>query len=60
LKNTTFFEEWSEFLDRLVVIPDELLITGDLNFHLDKSQIDVDLFFTDLALSEMREILSLA
>jgi hypothetical protein len=35
LKNTTFFEEWSEFLDHLVVIPDELLITGDLNFHLD-------------------------
>ena len=31
LKNTTFFEEWSEFLDRLVV----MLITGDLNFHLD-------------------------
>ena len=35
LKNTTFFEEWSEFLDHLVVIRDELLITGDLNFHLD-------------------------
>jgi hypothetical protein len=35
LKITTFFEGWSEFLDRLVVIPDELLITGDLNFHLD-------------------------
>ncbi|CAG2255723.1 unnamed protein product [Mytilus edulis] len=35
LKNTSFFEEWSEFLDRLVVIPNELLITGDLNFHLD-------------------------
>ncbi|CAG2185348.1 unnamed protein product [Mytilus edulis] len=35
LKNSTFFEEWSEFLDRLVVIPNELLITGDLNFHLD-------------------------
>ena len=31
MKNTTFFEEWSEFLDRLVV----MLITGDLNFHLD-------------------------
>ncbi|CAC5400145.1 unnamed protein product [Mytilus coruscus] len=35
LKNTTLFKEWSEFLDRLVVIPNELLITGDLNFHLD-------------------------
>ncbi|VDI39828.1 DNA polymerase beta [Mytilus galloprovincialis] len=29
------FMEWSEFLDGLVVIPNELLITGDLNFHLD-------------------------
>ncbi|XP_071149246.1 uncharacterized protein [Mytilus edulis] len=35
LKNISFFEEWSEFLDRLFVIPNELLITGDLNFHLD-------------------------
>ncbi|VDI51143.1 MFS transporter, FHS family, Na+ dependent glucose transporter 1 [Mytilus galloprovincialis] len=35
LKNSTFFEEWSEFLDRLVVTPEELVITGDLNFHLD-------------------------
>jgi hypothetical protein len=63
LKNTTLFEEWTEFLDRLFVIPDELLITGDLNFHLDnvnRSQIDIDSFFTDLALSEMREIISMA
>jgi hypothetical protein len=35
LKDTTFFKEWSDFLDRLVVIPDELLITGELNCHLD-------------------------
>ncbi|CAG2223690.1 unnamed protein product [Mytilus edulis] len=35
LKNSTFFEEWSEFLDRLVVTSEELVITGDLNFHLD-------------------------
>ena len=34
-KNTIFFNEWSEYLDRLVVIPEEIIITGDLNFHLD-------------------------
>jgi hypothetical protein len=30
-----FFDEWSDFLDQVVVTPDELIITGDLNFHLD-------------------------
>ncbi|CAG2249207.1 unnamed protein product [Mytilus edulis] len=35
LKTSTFFEEWSTFLDQLVIIPEEIVITGDLNFHLD-------------------------
>ena len=34
-RNSVFFDEWSDFLDRIVIIPDELIITGDLNFHLD-------------------------
>ena len=34
-RNSVFFDEWSDFLDQVVVIPDELIITGDLNFHLD-------------------------
>ena len=36
-KIATFFEEWSTFLDNVVVSPDELVITGDLNFHLDNA-----------------------
>lgn len=34
-RNTLFFEEWSNYLDHQVVIPQEIIITGDLNFHLD-------------------------
>ena len=34
-KNSIFFEEWSEFLDRVVVTSDALVIMGDLNFHID-------------------------
>lgn len=33
--NSVFFEEWSQFLDHGVTIPEELVMTGDLNFHLD-------------------------
>ncbi|CAC5420545.1 unnamed protein product [Mytilus coruscus] len=35
LKNSTFFEEWSDFLDYIVKIPEEIILNGDLNFHLD-------------------------
>jgi len=38
LKNSTFFDEWTEFIDRLAVIQEELVITGDLNFHLDNEE----------------------
>ncbi|XP_061194315.1 uncharacterized protein LOC133202489 [Saccostrea echinata] len=34
-KNTVFFEEWTHYLDNLVIIPEDLVITGDLNFHID-------------------------
>ena len=34
-KNSVFFDEWSLYLDRLAVITNEVIITGDLNFHLD-------------------------
>lgn len=34
-RNNVFFEEWSNYLDHQVVIPQEIIITGDLNFHLD-------------------------
>ena len=35
LKNRVFFDEWSLYLDRLAVITNDIIITGDLNFHLD-------------------------
>lgn len=37
-RNSVFFDEWSDFLDQIAVTPDELIITGDLNFHLDDTK----------------------
>ena len=34
-KNSVFFDEWSLYLDRLAVITNNVIITDDLNFHLD-------------------------
>ena len=36
LKNSTFFEEWSAYLERLSASLQPAVIIGDLNFHLDK------------------------
>jgi exonuclease III len=33
---SVFFEELSKYINQHVIAPEELLITGDLNFHLDK------------------------
>ena len=33
----TFFEEWSSYLDKRALSPEEVILTGDLNFHLDDS-----------------------
>ena len=35
---TTFFEEWSQYLSVHALSPEEIIITGDLNFHLDVQQ----------------------
>jgi hypothetical protein len=37
LKTTRFFEEWLDFLDYSMHIPEEIIITCDLNFHLDNN-----------------------
>lgn len=37
-KLSTFYEEWSDLLDQLVVKPEDIVITGDLNFHVDDSR----------------------
>ena len=36
LKNSTFFEEWVTYLERLALVPQQVIIMGDVNFHLDK------------------------
>ena len=35
LKLSEFFEEWPKYLEKLSTSPTEMIITGDLNFHLD-------------------------
>ncbi|XP_062616025.1 uncharacterized protein LOC134277724 [Saccostrea cucullata] len=47
-KNSVFFEEWTNYLDSLVLIPGELLITGVLNFHLDDPNDKDARTFTEL------------
>ena len=34
-KNSVFSDEWSLYLDRLAVITNDVIITGDPNFHID-------------------------
>ena len=34
-KNSVFFDKWSLYLDRLAVITNDVIITGDLKFHLE-------------------------
>jgi hypothetical protein len=36
MKISVFFEEWSKYINQHVIAREELLITGDLNFQLDK------------------------
>ncbi|KAK3085690.1 hypothetical protein FSP39_007270 [Pinctada imbricata] len=36
LSSSNFFEEWLQYLSSQVTSQEELLITGDINFHLDK------------------------
>ncbi len=35
LKTSTFFEEWSVFLDTYATTFSDIMIMGDVNFHLD-------------------------
>ncbi len=35
LKNNIFFQEWVTYLEQLSVSPQSVVLTGDLNFHLD-------------------------
>ena len=33
--NTAFFNEWEDYLNNLMLLKHEILLTGDINFHLD-------------------------
>ena len=49
LKNSVFFEEWSAFLSKYVTHSEEILIVGDLNFHVDiKNDHDAEHFIDTL------------
>jgi hypothetical protein len=37
MKISVVFEEWSKYINQHVIAHEDLLITGDLNFHLSKS-----------------------
>ena len=46
-KKSVFFDEWSLYLDRLAVITNDVIITGDLNFHLDNVNDEDAVRFND-------------
>ena len=55
--NTVFFDQWSAFLDDIMLDIHDVIITGDLNFHLDSpTQLDVNSFsetFWDLGMKQL-------
>ena len=50
LVNTVFFDQWSVYLDIVMLDSHNIIITGDLNFHLDNpAELDVRRFSETLA-----------
>ena len=44
--NTAFFNEWEDYLNNLMLLKHEILLTGDINFHLDcKTSSSTNNFF---------------
>ena len=44
-----FFDEWSKYLDNIAIIPYDVIITGDLNFHVDiRYYVEACTFFSML------------
>ena len=57
--NAVFFDDWSAYLDRCMLDPHEIIITGDLNFHLDTEKApDVRHFSETLADHGMVQLVS--
>ena len=48
LKTTTFFDEWTAYLDHLAITPQRIIITGDFNLHMDNLQNPDTTRFTSL------------
>ena len=48
ITSSTFFEEFSSFLEGIVMCPEILLIAGDLNFHLDDLADDDSMKFIEV------------
>ena len=48
-RNSISFDEWFKYLDNITIIPCYVIITGDLNFHVDiKSNVEARTFFSIL------------
>jgi len=48
-RNSIFFDEWFIYLDKIAIIPYDVIITGDLNFHVEiKSNVEARTFFSIL------------
>ena len=57
--NTVFFDQWSAFLDDIMLDMHDIIITGDLNFHLDiPTQLDVKRFSETLCDRGMKQLVN--
>ena len=57
--NTVFFDQWSAFLDDIMLDTHDIIITGDLNFHLDiPTQLDVKRFSESLCDRGMKQLVN--
>ena len=57
--NTVFFDQWSAFLDDIMLDMHDIIITGDLNFHLDiPTQLDVKRFPETLCDRGMKQLVN--
>ena len=55
-KNSVFHEEWALFLSEIIVKYNEILIVGDMNFHLDnKHDLDTKHFISCLQSFGLRQ-----
>ena len=57
--NSVFFDQWSAYLDAVMLDPHDIVITGDLNFHIDiVSDPDARHFSETLADHDMTQLVT--